>query len=117
MIQAYPTLAEALAQPDPKHVVFEGGEATVYTGDDIPAEFDPVIIVSAWALRRALNQSGLRQSIEDAIAASGDQDLIDGWAHAGEFHSNHPAMLALCAAIGIAREQVRQVFKLASMME
>jgi hypothetical protein len=39
----------------------------------------PVYTCSPWQIRKALNQLNLRQAVEDAVAASTDLTLKDGW--------------------------------------
>lgn len=78
-----------------------------------PTQIEQVITVSSWALRRALNQMGLRATVEAAVAASTDQDLKDGWEYAGEFHSNNPMILDMCTSLNLSDQQRMDIFALA----
>lgn len=62
----------------------------------------PVLPLSCtpWQMRRALNQLGMRQAVEDAVAASTNQDLKDGWEFASEFREDDDFVVAMAASIG-----------------
>lgn len=112
MILSFKSLDEALAVPDPKHVWINFAEFVVYTEQDIPV-FDTSIIVSAYQLREALNQTGLRTQVEAAIAA-GSQTLKDMWQYKKEYDSEAPEVLAIGQAIGKTESEIRDVFALAA---
>ena len=73
----------------------------------------PPISVSPRQIRQALTALGLRGSIESEIAAA-DQDTKDWYEFATAFEENHPAVIALAAALDISQEQVHALFSLAS---
>jgi len=73
-------------------------------------------VVSAWQIRKALNQTGLRASVEAAVAASGDHDLIDGWEFAGEFFRNDPLVVGMGAALGKTDAEMDALFVLAATL-
>lgn len=79
--------------------------------DQWEADYNPLITVSAWQFRKAVNQLNLRNSIETAVTASTDQNLKDGWEYAIEFKSNDPLVLSMGAAIGKSEDEVYQVFQ------
>lgn len=70
--------------------------------------------ISAWQIRKALNQMGLRATVEAAVAASGDQDLIDGWEFAGEFLRNDPLVVGMGTALGNTAAEMDALFTLAA---
>jgi len=80
---------------------------------------DPVTSVytcSRWQIRKALNAQGLRQAVEDAVAASDDQDLKDGWDCAGEFRSDHLFVISMGASLGMTEEQTADLIQYASTL-
>jgi hypothetical protein len=71
------------------------------------------VSVSPWQIRRALNQLGLRASVEQAVAAA-DQDVKDGWEFATEFRRDNPLVAAFGQQLGITEEELDQLFILAA---
>lgn len=86
-------------------VAIDGGKWAVYVeGDELPqAAPAPVAFppITAWRLRQVLNAAGLRQAVENAVSASGNQDLIDGWEYATEYERYHPLIVSMGAALGL----------------
>jgi hypothetical protein len=76
----------------------------------------PAAVCSPWQIRKALNNQGLRQGVEDAIAASTDQELKDGWEFATEFRSDDPFVLTMGAALGKSEEETRHLIEYASTL-
>ena len=76
----------------------------------------PVYTCSAWQIRKALNNQNLRQAVEDAVLASTDQDLKDGWNFAGSFDSNNPFVLAMGQAIGKSEQETIDLIQYASTL-
>ncbi|MCC6071453.1 hypothetical protein ACFSQU_18090 [Massilia sp. GCM10020059] len=74
------------------------------------------IDVSAWQIRKALNASGLRQQVEDAVASSDSQELKDGWHHSPRFYSDNELALQLGAGLGKTPEEMRELFRLAESL-
>lgn len=68
--------------------------------------------VSPMQIRLALNQLGLRQIIEDAVA-SGSQDLKDMWEFATEFKRDYPLLIQLGIDLEITPEEIDNIFRLA----
>ena len=70
--------------------------------------FIPSSLTPAQA-RLALNYFGLRDQVETAIAAAG-QDVKDRWEYATAIDIDHPFVLDMCDAIGISRGQLHELF-------
>jgi hypothetical protein len=83
-----------------------------------PADPEPAksYSCSAWQIRKALNNQNLRQAVEDAVLASTDQDLKDGWNFAGSFDSNNPFVLAMGQAIGKSEQETIDLIQYASTL-
>jgi hypothetical protein len=81
-----------------------------------PPEPIPAAVCSPWQIRKALNNQGIRQDVEDAVAASDDQELKDGWEFATEFRSDDPFVLTMGAALGKTEEKTRQLIEYASTL-
>lgn len=81
--------------------------------DTVP---EPIISVSPWQIRKALNQQGLRQQVEDAVANSGDNDLIDGWKYATSFVQDDPLVQAMAQALSLADDELKSLFELAQSL-
>lgn len=81
-----------------------------------PEPTPPPIIVSAWQFRKALNHLGLRAQVDAAIAASNNQDLIDGWLTANEFWSTDEMVIGMAATIGKREDDLLQVFRYAETL-
>ena len=73
------------------------------------------ISVTPWAIRKALNVSGLRASVEAAVK-SGSQDLKDAWEFAQEFKRLDPLVIALGQGLGVSDEELDNLFKLAATL-
>lgn len=76
----------------------------------------PVYICSPWQIRKALNEIGLRQQVEGAVAASEDQALKDGWEFATEFRSNDPFVRQMGESLGKSAEEVAALIQNASTL-
>lgn len=90
-----------------------GGEPDVIDDPDYNPDADLPIRIDAFQLREALNQLGLRSTIE-ILVANGSQTLKDMWEYKTEYHSDHPNVLALGAAVGKTPGEIRQVFLFAA---
>lgn len=69
--------------------------------------------VTPWQIRRALNTTGLRSTVEAAVAAS-DQDVKDGWEFATEIRRDNVLLNAMASNLGMTPQQVDDLFFLAS---
>ena len=77
----------------------------------------PVIYsCNPWQIRKVLNQLGLRQAVEDAVAASPDQTMKDGWEFATEFRSDDPFVQSMGAALGKTQTEIDQLIQLAATL-
>lgn len=80
-----------------------------------PAPADPVIVppivVSAWQIRKALNQLNLREQVETAVGSS--QDLKDGWEYSTVIERNHPLVVQMGASLGKTVAEMDGLFELA----
>ena len=79
-----------------------------------PADVIPpqVPVVSAWQIRKALNQLALRDAVEQAVAQA-DQDTRDAWEYAADFKRDHPLVVSLGTALGKTPEELDALFALA----
>lgn len=82
----------------------------------VPVVPVPVVTVTAWQIRRALNQLGLRAAIESFVSGSNDLDIHDAWQFANEFHRDHELIVAAAQALGKTSEEVDAVFNLAKTL-
>lgn len=96
-------VVEAIPEPEPEPEPADPAPQGVYT-------------CSPWQIRKALNNQGLRQAVEDAVAASTDQDLKDAWEFAHEFRSDHPFVLTMGVALGKTEEETAQLIEYAATL-
>lgn len=75
-----------------------------------------VFTCSPWQIRKALNQLDLRQAVEDAVAASTDLALKDGWEFATQFRSDDPFVLAMGATLGKSENEAAELIEFASKL-
>jgi len=76
----------------------------------------PPVTCSPWQIRKALNQLGLRDAVEAAVAASPDRNLHDGWERATEFRSDDPFVIAMGATLGKTVAEVRAIIELGTTL-
>lgn len=74
------------------------------------------LTASPWQIRKALNQMGLRDTVEQAVAASTDQALKDGWEYATEFRRLDPFVVSFIAMLGMTDAQGDDFFRLAGSL-
>jgi hypothetical protein len=77
----------------------------------------PTYTCSPWQIRKALNQLGIRDAVEQAVSsATGDgaQTLKDGWEFATEFRSDDPFVISMGAALGLDDAALDQLFAFAA---
>lgn len=96
-------VVEAIPEPEPEPEQADPAPPVVYT-------------CNPWQIRKALNNQGLRQAVEDAIAASTDQDLKDGWEFAQDFRSDHSFVLTIGATLGKTKEETVQFIEYAATL-
>ena len=75
----------------------------------------PIPTVSAWQIRKALNQAGLRDQIEAAVA-SASQEIKDGWEYATDFERDNLLIVQMSRGLGLADAEVDQLFVLAATL-
>jgi len=85
---------------------------TADPANPIPA---PVISVTPWAIREALNQTGLRDAVEDAVLLA-DRRTQDAWHYAQNFVRTDPLVVTLGAALGKTEADLDDLFTLASTL-
>jgi hypothetical protein len=67
--------------------------------------------LSAWQVRKVLNQLNLRDSVEYAVSQA-SQDTKDAWNYAKEFERNDDVLLAMASVLNITSEQLDGMFEL-----
>ena len=105
-----------------------GAETVIKDADDayrcyMPGEIQrtvveaptPVPSITAWQIRKALNQMGLREAVEAAVAA-GSQDAKDAWQYANEFERTHPLIESFAQALGKSDEDIDALFALGATL-
>lgn len=75
-----------------------------------------LVICSPWQIRKALNTLGLRQAVEDAVAASNDITLKDGWEFATEFRSDDPFVMSMGISLGKSEQETRDLIVFATTL-
>lgn len=86
------------------------------TPDPADAPVVPPISVSPWQFRKALNQLGIRQAVEDYVTASTDQEVKDGWQFATEFVRTDAFVAAAGTALGKTDTDMDALFQLAASL-
>lgn len=82
---------------------------TTSNGDQLLAP----VSCSPWQMRKALNATGLRSTVEAAVAASADQTMIDGWEFATEFRSDDALVIAMGISVGKTPAETRELIEYA----
>lgn len=92
-------------------------------GQDLPpepgppaVEPQPVTSVSRFQARAALLSAGLLETVEAAIAGSGDALLKLAWADAQTFERASPTIAAMAGSLGLTDAQVDDLFQAASVI-
>lgn len=81
---------------------------SIPTNEEIRASLAPL---SAWQIRKVLNQSGLRKQVEDAVLVA-DSDTQDAWHYASEFRRDDAILNAMAVTLGITATQLDGLFEL-----
>lgn len=72
----------------------------------------PVVVVTPWQIRKALNAIGLRAAVEAAVSVA-DQTTKDAWEFAQEFRRDNPLIAAVATALGKTEAEIDALFALA----
>jgi hypothetical protein len=70
------------------------------------------LVATPRQIRQALNACGMRKTVDDGIAAAG-QDIKDWWEFSTSFERNHPVITGTAASLGISSSQLEDIFALA----
>ena len=71
--------------------------------------------ITPWQIRKALNQLGLRDAIEQAVA-SADQTTKDAWEFATSFVRTDPLVVAMQSVLGKTDAEVDALFMLGASL-
>jgi hypothetical protein len=96
---------EAVASPEAR---------TLIESFDEPPDLVPLNVTAAQA-RLVLNATGLRFSVESAIAAS-SQDVKDYWEYSAVIERNHPVLLSIATTLDLSSEQLDTLFRQAAQI-
>lgn len=96
--------------------VFTNGSWTLVdvqqTLPEVPSVPVEPLSVSAWQIRKALNQLELRDVVENAVVVA-DRETRDAWEYATEFRRDHSLVVSLGATLGKTSEELDALFSLA----
>ncbi len=89
------------------------GYAVYVRGDVVPellqSQSTVPAVVTPRQIRLALNDAGLRETVEQAVAAS-DQAIKDWWEYALDIERNNSLIKAMAAQLGITEQQLDALF-------
>ncbi len=89
------------------------GYAVYVRGDVVPelpqSQSNVPAVVTPRQIRLALSAAGLRNTVEQAVAA-GSQDLEDWWEYSLDIERNNPLIKAMAAQLGITEQQLDALF-------
>lgn len=71
--------------------------------------------LSAWQIRKALTQFGLRDAVEQAVSAA-TIDLQDAWHYASQFKRDDDVLLAAAASLNITDAQLDTMFEVGATL-
>jgi hypothetical protein len=98
-----------IAKPSGDYL-WSNGEWVATSNTPLPV---PIITVTPWQIRKALNQLGLRAAVESAITTSTDQTLKDGWEFSNEITRNSPLVISMATALNKTIAEIDGLFALA----
>lgn len=84
---------------------------------EIVAEYAPPVKsnyqpLSAWQVRKVLNQFGLRDAVENAVKNSTDIVVKDAWNFANEFYRDNEVLVNMAYSLGITDAQLDQMYEI-----
>lgn len=79
------------------------------------AELARIPEITPWQMRKALNQLGMREQVETAVAA-GNQDVKDAWEFATSFVRTNPLVVAMQSVLGKTDAEVDALFMLGASL-
>ncbi|KJV08075.1 hypothetical protein [Methylocucumis oryzae] len=117
--------SEVINIPDPKQVFFQGARAIVRTGDDMDviekeiikvkkSEFKIALVLYSQELQLAVS---LLESVEQAVANSGDIFMQILWKDHDEFWSNNQRILIMGSTLELSEQQIYRVFEIAQSVQ
>ena len=80
-----------------------------------PQASAPILVVTPWQIRKALNALDLRTAVETAMEGA-DQTTQDAWQYATEFVRTDPLVSAFGAVLGKTDEDLDALFALAKTL-
>ena len=80
-----------------------------------PVPVVPPIVVSPRQIKQALDQTGLYDEVEAAVAA-GNRQLKIWWSDATTFEENHPMVVQMALDLQVSGEQLHALFALAETL-
>ena len=83
---------------------------------DLATPYVAPLVATKIKFRAALNQLGLRDQIEAAVAAA-SQDVKDAWLLADYYSTDDPMVIALGQGLNKTEAEIRAVFELANTIK
>lgn len=109
---SYTEYRRASQSPGPFWREATPAELATWEGENVPSNPVPDS-VSPRQIRRALNQLGLRATVDAAIAML-PQDARDDWDYALEVRRDWPLVASLAAGLGKTEAEIDDIFRLAA---
>lgn len=114
---AAPALPEGWEQMTPaKYAAWSSAEIAAGWLPELEAVSTVPESVTPWQMLCALNQVGLRASVEAAVAAA-DQNTKDAWNRATRFPRNSPLLAGVATSAGMTDAQLDDLFRLAATFQ
>lgn len=83
-----------------------------YRANNPVVEIKAYMPLSAWQVRKVLNQFGLRDAVETAVKNSTDMVVKDAWNFANEFYRDNEVLINMAYSLSIAEEQLDQMYEI-----